>query len=299
MKKNILILSICIIVIIFAILLGLSSNNVEDTSDKTKIVTSFYPIYIASLNLLEGIENVELHNLTSKATGCVHDYTLTPQEMMKLSNADAIVINGSGMENFLGNVIQSYSNLKVIDTSNNVQVLEEKHGINPHTFVSIGNYVIQIQNLYTGLVAILPGYTEILKDNKDKYIEKLNNLKEYADLKLKNFKGENVVALHESFEYFAKDFGINVVAVIEEHEGTNASATEVTQIMEKIKQNNVKMIVTEKDSATNMANAIMKETKVKIVEFDPSITGEENINAYVEAYRENIDKLYKALSEGN
>ena len=61
------------------------------------IVTSFYPIYIFALNLTEGIEGVEVRNLTAPDTGCLHDYQLQTGDMKKLAAADAFLINGAGM----------------------------------------------------------------------------------------------------------------------------------------------------------------------------------------------------------
>lgn len=299
MKKNILVLSICIIIILGIIIWGIALDNNNVKTDKTKIVTSFYPMYIASLNLVQGIDEIELQNLTSNSTGCVHDYTLTPQEMMNLSNATAIVVNGSGMEGFLNDVISNYSSLTVIDTSIGVEVVqEEKHGINSHTFVSIDNYIIQVQNIYNGLVEILPEYTEKLTINKDKYITELNALKEYGNNKLQSFNGTDVVAIHESFEYFAKDFELNVIAVIEEEEGTAASATDVVAVINEINSKNVKAIITETDSATNTAKTISRETGAKLIEFNPGLTGENEMDAYTKIYRENIDKIASALNGG-
>jgi len=297
-KKNILILCLCILVVIGIIVLGITSGNNNEKINKTKIVTTFYPMYVASLNLVQGIDEIELQNLTSNSTGCVHDYTLTPQEMMNLSDAKAIIINGSGMEGFLNDVISNYSELTVIDTSAGVKTIEEeKHGVNPHTFVSIDNYIIQVQNMYNGLVNIIPEYSQKLTENKNKYISELNELKEYGINKLQSFREAKIVAVHDSFEYFAEDFGLNVIAVIEE-EGAAATATDIAKLIKDINNMNVKVIVTEKNSATNTADTISRETTAKLVEFNPALTGENEKAAYINAYRENIDKICNALNGG-
>lgn len=299
MKKNILILCLCIIVVIGIIVLGITSRNNNVKTDKIKIVTSFYPMYIATLNLIDGIDEIELQNLTSNSTGCIHDYTLTPQEMISLSNAKAIIINGSGMEGFLNDVISNYSELTVIDTSIGVKTIdEEKHGVNTHTFVSMNNYIIQVQNIYNGLVKFFPEFEELLAENKDAYLEKLNDLKEYGNNNFQNIDAKNIVAINETFEYFAEDFGLNVIAVIEEEEGVAASATDVAKVIKDIKSQNVKVIITESDSATNTAETIARETNAKLIEFNPALTGKNEKDAYINAYKENIDKIANALNGG-
>ena len=299
MKKNILICGIFVILIILVIVFCVIAGQ-EVQSNKTKVVTSFYPMYIATLNLVDGIDEIELQNLISNSAGCVHDYTLTPQEMMNLSHAKALVINGSGMEGFLNDVISNYSELTVIDTSIGVRAIdEENHGVNPHTFVSIDNYIVQVQNIFNGLVKLFPEYTQKLTANKDKYISELNDLKAYGITQFKNLEDTNIVAINETFEYFAEDFGLNVIAVIEEEEGVAASATDVAKIIKDIKSQNVRVIITESDSATNTADTIARETNTKLIEFNPALTGGNDKDAYINAYRENIDKIANALNGGD
>jgi len=298
-KKNILICGIFVILIILVIVFCVIAGQ-EVQSNKTKVVTSFYPMYIATLNLVDGIDEIELQNLISNSAGCVHDYTLTPQEMMNLSHAKALVINGSGMEGFLNDVISNYSELTVIDTSIGVRAIdEENHGVNPHTFVSIDNYIVQVQNIFNGLVKLFPEYTQKLTANKDKYISELNDLKAYGITQFKNLEDTNIVAINETFEYFAEDFGLNVIAVIEEEEGVAASATDVAKIIKDIKSQNVRVIITESDSATNTADTIARETNTKLIEFNPALTGGNDKDAYINAYRENIDKIANALNGGD
>ena len=65
------------------------------------VVTSFYPVWILTLNLTEGIEGVEVVNMAEPTTGCLHDYSLRNSDMVTLSGADALLVNGAGMESFL------------------------------------------------------------------------------------------------------------------------------------------------------------------------------------------------------
>ena len=60
-----------------------TSNNTENTNE-LKIVTSFYPIYIETINITKGIDGVVVENMTKPQTGCLHDYQMTPADMKKL-----------------------------------------------------------------------------------------------------------------------------------------------------------------------------------------------------------------------
>ena len=66
------------------------------------VVTSFYPVWIMTLNLTRGLEDhVTVRNLAAPSVGCLHDYQLQTSDMKVLSGADAFVVNGAGMEAFL------------------------------------------------------------------------------------------------------------------------------------------------------------------------------------------------------
>ena len=79
------------------------------------IVTSFYPMYVAALNIAGECPGVIVENLSEPQTGCLHDYQLTPQDMILLSEADVFVVNGGGIETFLTDVAEKYPQLTIIN----------------------------------------------------------------------------------------------------------------------------------------------------------------------------------------
>ena len=79
----------------------------EIEEDNFVIVTSFYPVYIATMNLTEGMEAVEVVNLMSQQGGCLHDYQLTTHDMKQLERADVFIMNGAGMEGYIEEVAKS------------------------------------------------------------------------------------------------------------------------------------------------------------------------------------------------
>ena len=90
-----------------------ASNDSENTN-KVKIVTSFYPIYIETINITKGIDGVVVENMTKPQTGCLHDYQMTPADMKKLENANIFIANGAGMESFLEDIINDQNNYTLL-----------------------------------------------------------------------------------------------------------------------------------------------------------------------------------------
>ena len=117
-----------ILLVTSLLFIGCNNTQVSDKSsedDTLNIVTSFYPIYISTLNIVKDIPNVTLTNMTKSQTGCLHDYQLTPQDLKTLENADILIINGAGMESFLDTIISQYPNLEIIDASSELNLLED------------------------------------------------------------------------------------------------------------------------------------------------------------------------------
>ena len=102
-----------------------STKNTDEADDMLTVVTSFYPMYIATLNIVDGVEGVRLENLSEPQTGCLHDFQLTPEDMKLLSTADVFVINGGGIESFMSDVAKAYPKLDVVEACEDVALLSD------------------------------------------------------------------------------------------------------------------------------------------------------------------------------
>ncbi len=109
-----------------------SAKNTDEADDMLTVVTSFYPMYIAALNIVDGVEGVRLENLSEPQTGCLHDFQLTPEDMKLLSTADVFVINGDGIESFMSDVAKAYPKLDVVEACEDVALLSEDDADSDH-----------------------------------------------------------------------------------------------------------------------------------------------------------------------
>lgn len=276
-------------VAIIAISINTTKTNEEKEvkEDKFTIVTSFYPMYIATMNIVEGAD-VDLRNLSEPKTGCLHDYQLTTEDMKLLSTADAFVVNGGGMEEFLSDVVAKYPKLKIVDASNGIDIEDD----NAHVWMSIKNHIRQVENITKGLCEANPENASIYQENATKYINKLNELLITEDDSL---KGNNVMLFSEAYEYLADDFGLEVKGILDLDEEKDISAGELASTIDTIKKENVPLIIAEKEYGEKMANAVMKETGVKTIYLNTIIRGDYNKDAYINGMKSNIELLKGAL----
>ena len=304
------------------------NNNVDSNKtneDTLNIVTSFYPIYISTLNIVKDIPNVNLTNMTKAQTGCLHDYQLTPQDLKTLENADILVINGAGMESFLEDIISQYPNIKIIDASKGLNLLEDDthdhdhdnehahdhdhenehdhdhdhdHEYNAHVWVSVSGNIDQVKNIASQLETLNPENKDLYEANTNTYISKLENLKAEMHSELDNLPNRDIITFHEAFPYFAQEFNLNIVGVIEIEPDSEPSAKEIENIISTIKEHNIKALFTEPQYSSRVAQTIANETGASVYELDPIVTGDSNSNAYddyINKMKENLNVLKEAL----
>ena len=278
------------------------SNNSTEPNNKLTIVTSFYPMYISTLNIVKDIPNVEVINMTAPQTGCLHDYSLSTKDLKTLSSADIFVINGAGMESFLDDVIDEYSDLKIIEASNGISLIEDtdhdEHDVNPHVWVSISKNIEEVSNIAKELSAFDPNHASEYEANADAYIAKLENLRTEMHAALDNVNNKDIITFHEAFPYFAEEFNLNIAGVIEVEPDSEPSAKEVENIISIINEKNIKALFTEPQYSSKIADTIAKETGASIYTLDPIVTGDANEDAYddyIVKMQENLNTLKEAL----
>ncbi|MCX7002933.1 MAG: metal ABC transporter substrate-binding protein [bacterium] len=180
-----------------------------------RIVTSFYPLYITTLNIVAGVPGVSLKNLTRPTTGCLHDYQLTPAELRALADADVFIVNGAGLESFLTKVMAHTTNLTVVTASQGLDLLRDEHGVNPHVWVSIRGVIGQARVIATALAVRDPRNAPEYQRNCAAYVAQLAALRTEMQAGLSGATTRTIITFHEAFPYFAREFGLRVAAVVE------------------------------------------------------------------------------------
>jgi zinc transport system substrate-binding protein len=267
------------------------------TPSRLTIVTSFYPVYLATLNVARGVPGVSVVNLTGPQTGCLHDYQLTPSDLKKLEQASLFVVNGAGMESFLDKVIKRLPGLKIVEASRGIPLLKNASDgeENPHVWVSITNAIQQVRNIGEQLAGLDPTHAKQYRANAGRYVRKLEALRQKMHQALAGLRHREMVTFHEAFPYFAKEFNLRVVAVIEREPGSEPSARDLAQTIELVKRTKSKVLFTEPQYSAKAAAVIARETKARLYTLDPVVTGPADPDAYLHIMEQNLKTLQEAL----
>lgn len=274
------------------------TTNVDNVEDKTfDIVTSFYPVYIFTENIVKDIPSVTVTNMSNEHSGCLHDYQLSTGDMKLISDADAFIINGAGLEDFLEKVYETKEEYEVIDSSENIELLSHKFSDdnNEHIWLSITNAILQTQNIGQNLAKLDTKNADLYIKNTNEYVNKLENLRnELRELMYEN-TDVRLVTSHDAFPYLAKDFGFDVISVIEKEEGEFPTSKEIQEIVEIVKENDIKTIFIEKETESKAANIIASETGAKIKELDLITSGNCSLDDYENRMKNNINVIKESV----
>jgi zinc transport system substrate-binding protein len=113
---------------------------------------------------------------------------------------------------------------------------------------------------------------------------------------LKDIQSRDIITFHEAFPYFAREFNLKIVAVIEREPGSEPSAKELAETIDIVKKAKVKALFAEPQYPTKAAEAIARESGAKLYTLDPSVTGPMTADAYVAIMEKNLAELRKALN---
>ena len=301
------------------VLLSVASYMICQGVDKTKeteednflLVTSFYPMYILAQNITEGVDGILVSNLTQNQTGCLHDYQLTSKDMKLLSNADAFLINGAGMELFIDKVIEQLTKLPMIEASHGISLLEgvehhhaheeqedekeeHEHSENGHVWMDMERYQMQISTAVEQLKELLPEKAEQLTMAGTSYQAKVQELLEQVELLKQQTQGLPVVIFHEAFAYLAEALDMEVIAVLSLDEESVPSAGEIAEVIEEINYHGSALIFIEEQYASH-ADKIVAETLAEVIYLDPLVTGTGEKESYLTGMEQNLQKIKESL----
>lgn len=312
-----------------------SAKNTDEADDMLTVVTSFYPMYIATLNIVDGVKGVRLENLSEPQTGCLHDFQLTPEDMKLLSTADVFVINGGGIESFMSDVAKAYPKLDVVEACEDVALLSEDdadsdhdhdhdadaesdsdhdhdheadtesdrahdhdHGDeNAHAWMSVPRYRTMVKTIASHLAQKDEAHAEEYYANAEKYDAKLAKLEKEQDSLKSLTDGQNIVIFHEAYAYVADDYSMNACYLLDLDEERSVSAGEIKHVISAIKDDGVSVILAEELYGKSMGDTVSRETDVHVVYIDPLNRGEYDKDSYLDGMEQNIELIKDAFTK--
>ena len=285
--------------VLLCLLLGMIGCASPQSCD---IAATTRPVYDMCRYLCDGTP-LQVQRLVTENVSCLHDYTLQVWQMQAISGADAVVLSGAGLEDFLDAPLEGHP--CVVDASAGLALTEtghsheehshddhgHVHSQDPHIWLSPANAAHMATNICTALCEKYPQYQDHFRMNLDDLTQQLAALQRYGEEKLASLTNRELVTFHDGFAYLAEAFDLTILHAIEEESGSEASAKELIQIANIVRDHGLPAVFTETNGSVSAAHIIAAETGAKVYSLDMAM----GQRGYLEAMYYNIDTLWEAL----
>jgi zinc/manganese transport system substrate-binding protein/manganese/iron transport system substrate-binding protein len=230
------------------------------------------------------------------------DYEPKPDDARSLADAQLIVSNGVGLDDFLNRLLASGSGGTTarLVLGDGLPTIDVDGEPNPHfwldpTIVKTG----YLPRIVDALAALVPADRPTFEANAAAYGHELDALD--ADLKaqLATIPPENrkLVTFHDAFPYFARHFGFELVGVVLANVGQEPNAAELAELVEKVKATHVRAVFSEAQFNPKLAQTLADEagvTRVVTTLYNDAL-GPAPADTYLGLMRWDVQQVVEAL----
>ena len=283
--------------VILILLNGFPIFAEEDRS--FEIVTSF--TILENLVSELGGSRVSVTNLVPRNSDA-HIYSPKPSDSIAISNADLVIFNGLGFEGWIFRLIKdSGKENNYLIASDGINLLNQSNEIDPHAWQSFKNIRIYIDNISKELINLMPEHEKYLVLRRDDYLKKLSELEINLNDQLRHIPIHKriVITGHDAFGYLGREFNIQFLAPLGLSLDAEASAEDVADIINQIKEKKVTALFLENINNPKLLKAISLESGIPIggVLYSDSLSKIDGpAGTYLEMMRHNVQSLIEAFN---
>ncbi|HEU4439754.1 MAG TPA: metal ABC transporter substrate-binding protein [Methylomirabilota bacterium] len=243
-----------------------------------------------------------------------HDLEVRPSLMVKVRQADLLIMNGLDLDQWAEVVVQGANNPKVIpgapgrvDASAGVARLEvpttrvdrsmgDVHPVgNPHYTADPGAVPVVTANILAGLARVAPEQRATFERNREAFLARLEQALAEWSAELTPFKGAKVVVDHNMWPYFLARFGLVQAGSIEERPGIPPTPTHLTRLIASMKDDGVRVILTVPWGDQKLAARVAQETGARIVVAAPAVGAVKGADGYLQTIDYNVKAIAQAM----
>lgn len=327
MKKLIWVLSLC------AALLALvgCGQTPQENQGKLQVVTTVYPVYDVVKKVAGDHADV---TLLVPPGAEPHDWEPTASDLKKIGQAKVFFYNGAGLEptdQILKKDITR--DAMVVELSHGLDLLkaedhdaddhdhdhdhdadhhdEEHHdedhhaeghhhhhhhgGVDPHVWLDPQNVMKEATVVAEALAKADPTHADAYRANAKKYQEELAALDKDMDAALSSLANKHLVVSHEAFGYLAARYGLTQVGIMGVDADAEPTPERMAQLIEFIREHDVRTIYSEELVNPRLADAIAAETGAVVRVLNPieglTVAQEKAGYDYIKLQRENLATL--------
>jgi zinc transport system substrate-binding protein len=276
---------------------ALLAGDVSSAPAPLKVGITLHPYYSWVRNVV-GDAPVEVRPILPGEIDA-GDYQPRPQDIAKITDLDAIVVNGVGHDDFIFDMIKASGNeqLVVIRPNDRVPLLKAAHGglVNSHTFISFSNAITQTYAIAEALGGLRPALAATFRQNAADYARRLRKMKSQAAARLVDAPINRVVTVHDGYGYLMQEFGIDIVGVVEPAHGLIPSAKELGDMVTLLNREKVHIVFAEETFPPALLAVLRDEGHARIYIISHIASGSFTADKFEIEMQKNVDAIVQAL----
>jgi zinc/manganese transport system substrate-binding protein len=241
--------------------------------------------------------------------GDPHEFEPSPADAKKLNAAKVTFVSGEGLEGWMDRLISAsgYKGTPVVASEGidtRTMVDDGKTITDPHVWNSPVNVKIWVGNIEKALAAADPADAADFKANAEKYTKVLTDLDAYAHKRLDSIPADRrkILTSHDAFGYFGREYHVTFLAPLGFSTETEASAADVSKLIEQIKSEHVTSYFFENSNDPRLVKQVAKATGAApggelYVEALSKTDGP--ASTYEKMFRYNVNKLADAMDKSS
>jgi zinc/manganese transport system substrate-binding protein len=263
-----------------------------------------------------GGDKIELTTL-AKPTEDPHFVDAKPSFIVKLNHADVLIEGGAELEiGWLPALLDQSRNEKLaagapghVSCVQGIQLLDVPSALdrskgdihaagNPHYTTDPVNAKIIALNIANALCALDAKSCDTYRANLKTFTDALDAKLIEWQKTLEPFKGQEVVAYHDSWPYFGERFGLKIDMFLEPKPGIPPTPAHLADVIVKMKQDNVHVIIVDPYLNRKTAETVARNTGATVVDvtqFPGGVKGTEG--GYIPMMDYLVNSIAKALGE--
>jgi zinc transport system substrate-binding protein len=278
-------------------LLAISSVSAQ-TQAPLKVGVTLHPYYSWTANIVGKLPGYEVRALLPGEVDA-GDYQPRPEDIKKLMDLDAIVVNGIGHDDFIFNMIKASGNKRLVVIRPNEatpQIKAERGpGVNSHTFISFTNAIQQTYAIQKALAALRPRDAAALQQNAAEYARRLRLIKSAAAAKLADARITRVVTVHDGYGYLLQEFGLEIAGVVQPAHGLTPSASELRDMVQLLKREKIRVVFSEETFPPPLLKVLGDEAGVRVYTISHIASGPFTADTFEREMQTNVDTMVRAL----
>jgi len=237
--------------------------------------------------------------------GEVHTFDPTPADIARVADADLVVTNGLGLDEWVQNLARdSGSQAPIVALGEDLDGVTYLEGdgaagtVNPHVWMDVGNAIQYTKRIGEQLAAVDAAHASAYQAGAASYDEQLTKLDDWARDQIATVPTERrkVVSFHDAFPYFAKAYGLEIVGTVIDAPGQDPSAGEIADLIDAIRASGATALFGEAQFNPQLAKTIAEEADIAVVtDLYTDSLGGPPADTYEGMIRWDVDRVVDAL----